>query len=242
MPLQNTTSSTNTHFITEVFSSIQGEGRYIGARQIFVRLSGCPVGCDYCDTDTAPKPTFVIDGEVYENPVTPVKLAAILARHFNLDAHHSISFTGGEPTANLPFLLECAEKVRNVTHVPLFLETSAYEPERLLACADLFRIFSIDVKMHSEGWREHLENLFAVLVQMPKDSFYLKLVIGNFMDAERTTALIDALKNSGIASLYIQSVDNEFNYKMIDGMLNLFYTNKIEAYYVPQIHKMLGVR
>ncbi|MCK4643816.1 radical SAM protein [bacterium] len=39
--------------ITETFSSIQGEGPEIGANVFFIRLSGCNVRCEYCDTEYA---------------------------------------------------------------------------------------------------------------------------------------------------------------------------------------------
>jgi len=37
--------------LSEIFSSIQGEGPYIGCKQIFIRFSDCNLDCDYCDTD-----------------------------------------------------------------------------------------------------------------------------------------------------------------------------------------------
>ena len=37
--------------IKEIFTSIQGEGLYVGYKQLFVRFCGCNLSCDYCDTD-----------------------------------------------------------------------------------------------------------------------------------------------------------------------------------------------
>src|SRR4029078_5899762 len=39
--------------ITEIFYSIQGESSYIGRPCVFVRLTGCPLRCTWCDTDYA---------------------------------------------------------------------------------------------------------------------------------------------------------------------------------------------
>ena len=39
--------------ITEIFHSIQGESSYIGQPCVFVRLTGCPLRCTWCDTDYA---------------------------------------------------------------------------------------------------------------------------------------------------------------------------------------------
>ena len=42
---------TKTAKIAEIFDSIQGEGPYIGYRQLFIRFCGCNLLCDYCDTE-----------------------------------------------------------------------------------------------------------------------------------------------------------------------------------------------
>ena len=39
--------------VYEVFDSIQGEGPYVGTRQVFVRFQGCPLTCVYCDSTSA---------------------------------------------------------------------------------------------------------------------------------------------------------------------------------------------
>ena len=42
---------THENEIKEIFSSIQGEGPFIGYKQLFVRFCGCNLSCEYCDTD-----------------------------------------------------------------------------------------------------------------------------------------------------------------------------------------------
>ena len=39
--------------VNEIFYSLQGEGGQMGRAMLFVRLSGCNLSCDYCDTDFA---------------------------------------------------------------------------------------------------------------------------------------------------------------------------------------------
>ena len=43
--LNNTTLN-----ITEIFYSLQGEAKEVGIPTVFVRLTGCPLRCNYCDT------------------------------------------------------------------------------------------------------------------------------------------------------------------------------------------------
>ena len=64
--------------ISEVFYSTQGEGKYIGTAQVFIRLSQCPFSCPYCDTDIQDKEYFKINNKQYNNPVSAEELSEIV--------------------------------------------------------------------------------------------------------------------------------------------------------------------
>ena len=72
--------------ITEIFSSIQGETSKIGLPTIFIRLTGCPLRCQYCDTSYA-----FYGGEImfFKDIIHQVK-------QFN---YKDVCVTGGEPLA-----------------------------------------------------------------------------------------------------------------------------------------------
>lgn len=72
--------------ITEIFHSLQGETRTAGLPTVFVRLTGCPLRCQYCDTAYA-----FSGGEIFS-------LEAILARVAAFQPRH-VCVTGGEPLA-----------------------------------------------------------------------------------------------------------------------------------------------
>lgn len=81
--------------ITEIFHSIQGESATIGYPTVFVRLTGCPMRCSYCDT------AYAFHGG------QKMELDDILQRVRQYKAKH-VTVTGGEPLAQP----ECHELMR----------------------------------------------------------------------------------------------------------------------------------
>lgn len=99
--------------ITEIFRSLQGEGDAVGYPSVFVRLTGCPLRCQYCDT------AYAFSGGEWWS------LDAIVARVASLEAHH-VCVTGGEPLAQrncLPLLTRLCDAGHEVS-----LETSGAMP------------------------------------------------------------------------------------------------------------------
>ncbi|HEY5995335.1 MAG TPA: 7-carboxy-7-deazaguanine synthase QueE [Gallionellaceae bacterium] len=72
--------------ISEIFHSLQGETSRVGLPTVFVRLTGCPLRCTYCDT------TYAFTGG--QN----MEIAQILAEVAQHGAHY-VTVTGGEPLA-----------------------------------------------------------------------------------------------------------------------------------------------
>ena len=72
--------------VTEIFHSLQGESRSVGLPTTFVRLTGCPLRCGYCDTE------YAFSGGQW------MRLDDVLARVGTLSARF-VTVTGGEPLA-----------------------------------------------------------------------------------------------------------------------------------------------
>jgi 7-carboxy-7-deazaguanine synthase len=72
--------------ITEIFFSLQGETRTVGLPTVFVRLTGCPLRCDYCDT------AYAFNGSTW------YQLDEVLNQVASFGARY-VTVTGGEPLA-----------------------------------------------------------------------------------------------------------------------------------------------
>ncbi|MFP5504777.1 MAG: 7-carboxy-7-deazaguanine synthase QueE [Gammaproteobacteria bacterium] len=95
--------------ITEIFLSLQGESRSVGWPTVFIRLTGCPLRCGYCDT------AYAFQGGEW------MSLDDILARTRGFSVRH-VTVTGGEPLAQkacLPLLTQLCDAGYDVS-----LETS----------------------------------------------------------------------------------------------------------------------
>lgn len=77
---------TETLRITEIFCSLQGEAATVGRPTVFVRLTGCPLRCAYCDTAYAFSGGVIMD------------IAQVLQDVASYGVHH-VTVTGGEPLA-----------------------------------------------------------------------------------------------------------------------------------------------
>jgi organic radical activating enzyme len=142
--------------IHEIFFSFQGEGLYIGVPQVFLRLAGCNLICEYCDE--VDKPTKELSCDDIINQVTPLYSKK----------PHSLVLTGGEPLLQVNELKNLIPKI----NLPIFLETNGTLPEHLMDIMELITYFSVDYK---PGHEKEFIDFLSLLKE--KDNIYVKYVM-----------------------------------------------------------------
>jgi 7-carboxy-7-deazaguanine synthase len=180
--------------ISEIYASLQGEGRYAGTPSTFVRTSGCNLRCTWCDTPfTSWEPTGT------ERTVDDV-LAAVAA----LGLRHAV-VTGGEPLI-LPDIPDLCRSLRAAgVHVTIETAGSVLPAAAPTAIADFL---SISPKLASStpsaatagSWaarHEAARRRDDVLVALMQTSHQLKFVIGAPADLGEAVAWLDDLARAG---------------------------------------------
>ncbi|HAW96493.1 MAG TPA: 7-carboxy-7-deazaguanine synthase [Phycisphaerales bacterium] len=156
--------------INEVFHSIQGESTRAGAPCIFVRLTGCPLRCHYCDTEYAFK-----EGE-------PIEVEALKERILAINCT-LVEFTGGEPLgqkAVFPLMSELCDAGRTVlVETSNAVDISPCDPR-------IIRILDLKTPGSGQEARNRMENLDDL---RPEDE--IKFVIVDRTDYEWAREMIE---------------------------------------------------
>ncbi len=173
--------------LIEIFSSVQGEGPYLGYRQLFIRFAGCNLNCDYCDTpfkrvpecqvETAPgSETF----NLWSNPVTGQQVESLVRDWSNSfpGLHHSISLTGGEPLLQHEVLSHWLPILK--AYLPIYLETNGTLPGALIELLPLIDYISMDIKLPSISGQGALWDQHREFLQIAKQKqLFVKVVINS---------------------------------------------------------------
>lgn len=208
-----------TGYLREIFSSRQGEGSYTGESMTFVRLQGCALRCQWCDTPEGlahrvatariETPARSAQFRVVTNPITPEQLTPWLTEFS--DPWWAI--TGGEPLEQAAFLVAWLRSQGvewNASAAPnrhpgpgrrprLLLETAGIHTkalQRVLPYLTTDDVISMDVKLPSSTgmrayWLEHEAFLRATVAAAPE--VYVKLVVTRSTERaeiERALALV----------------------------------------------------
>ncbi len=242
-------------YISEIFSSIQGEGILAGRRQVFVRLMECNLDCRYCDTLFAKSDICRIESKpgsgTFLNLPQPLPLHKISALFDDWrvqlpGAHHSVSFTGGEPLLYADALAEWFPEIRK--SLPIHLETNGTMHIALRQVKEQVDYISMDMKLPSTaGCTEHLWDLHALfLSEAHGNTVSVKVVVGDSTTTGEIRQVCDVIASvDTTVPLFIQPL-------MLPGgnigitAAHILRLQELASSYlpdvrvIPQMHKLLG--
>ncbi len=227
--------------LIEFFKSIQGEGKYAGVKQVFVRFFECNMHCVWCDT-----PHSI--GDTTRRFQT-MDLDEVYGRIIDLwPGCHSVSLTGGEPLLQAEFLRALAEKLQS-QKIPVHLETNGICPAELRQVIDVVDVISMDIKLPSSTqcrpyWPEHAE--FLAVAREHQREIFIKTVITKDTDISDIHEAVRMVQAVDPDTLFILQ-PNTFD--LGQGVMGLCQEMEEAASQhlrnvriLPQMHKIMKVR
>ena len=223
--------------ILEIFSSIQGEGPYVGERQIFIRLKDCNLDCIYCDVDKTRRPL----------KVTVEDIVAEIKKINKKIKHKTISLTGGEPLLYTGFLQILLPELKKMKF-KIYLETNATLPDELKKIISYIDIVSADIKLPSvTGERPFWESHKNFIKIASDKNIFIKIIVSRALKIEefkKAVLLVKRINNKLpfiIQPVMIRKKININSRKLFK--LQGFALKFLEkVLIIPQMHKVLGVR
>ena len=229
--------------ISEIFSSLQGEGPYLGVKQIFVRFGRCNMHCSYCDELEKMKE------EKFELYSLDRLLGSIDTFEMEKGPHHSVSLTGGEPLFYVSFLKNLLPKLKE-RGLTTYLETNGTLAKELKEVIKWCDIIAMDMKPSSstgdrDFYKEH-EEFLKVAIQ--KETF-IKVVVTPETLSEEIQRCVHILKDINPRIPFIfQPLSDPFgiNSKALELIEKKFFAiakqELLDVRVIPQMHKIWGVR
>ena len=201
--------------ITEIFYSLQGESSTVGIPTVFVRLTGCPLRCGYCDTEYA-----FTGGEKKDIDDIIAEVESYGTRY--------VTVTGGEPLAQ-PSCLELMTRLLDLDYV-VSLETSGALD---VSTVDPRVIKVMDLKTPSSG--ELSKNLYQNIQYLNKTD-QVKFVIGNEEDYGWSRQILADYNLSDHCEILFSPVMGQQN---PTELANKILQDRLPVRFQIQLHKLL---
>ena len=201
--------------INEIFYSIQGETSRSGLPTYFIRLTGCPLRCTYCDTGYA------------FNAGSKMSFEEILSK-LNRNTTKYITITGGEPLSQKN--VQCFMKVLCDLKYSVSLETS-----NAITIEDVDSRVSIILDIKTPGSLESDKNLISNYSKLKK-SDELKFVICNQKDFEWA---VDYIKKNNLSSICPIVFSPSYNQMPLSELADLILKNSLNVRLQTQLHKTI---
>ena len=148
--------------VSEIFTSFQGEGPYVGTPATFLRLYGCNLNCEWCDTDISTYEILSVDD-----------VAEIIMTQMEFNNIKTLIITGGEPTLQMEEIKRLIKEFPDDTKIQLETNGSIFE-----------YLDSIDYVISPKEDKEKVfENYFKY------DNVFFKFVITSKEDIDEVISL-----------------------------------------------------
>ena len=201
--------------ITEIFHSLQGESTTVGLPTVFVRLTGCPLRCGYCDT------AYAFSGG------NRVKIDDILTQVATYNCQH-VCVTGGEPLAQ-PGCIELLKELCNAGHLVSIETSGALDIDRI----DPRVMVVMDLKTPDSGECE--KNKLSNLMHL-KQGDQIKFVLCSRNDYDWAKAMIIEHQLETKAHILFSPSWNQLN---PTDLANWIIQDRIPVRFQLQLHKIL---
>ena len=202
--------------VSEIFNSVEGEGKRVGLPCTFIRLFGCNLRCSYCDS------MYAVEGDSY----TVMNVLDIIAEVDKLDCLN-VTVTGGEPlihTGCKELLYELCNRGYKVN-----VETNGSVPI-VVRHPNLF--YTVDYKTLSSGVSdEMIPGIFSRL----SHNDVIKFVVGNEYDLVHAKSFIDSIITD--AQIYVSPIFGKIEPSKI---VEFIKKNKLWNWHIQlQLHKYI---
>ncbi|MDH5377678.1 MAG: 7-carboxy-7-deazaguanine synthase QueE [Gammaproteobacteria bacterium] len=213
--LESSATRKDTLVVKEIFCSLQGESRSVGWPTVFVRLTGCPLRCSYCDTAYA-----FSGGEALKISQILEAVAAYGVRH--------VTLTGGEPLAQSRSLLLLSSLCDQGYEVSL--ETSGSLD---IAGVDSRVVKIVDFKTPASGEmdKNHLDNIAHLTSQDQ-----VKFVIQDRADYEWAVDFVSTHTLSAKCEVLFSPVTGKLN---PTHLADWIVEDRLAVRFQLQLHKIL---
>lgn len=237
--------------ISEIFSSLQGEGTHLGERHLFLRFETCNIHCDYCDELGKPGYDFDLNST----------LESLKRLDLEFGPHAYVSLTGGEPLLYVSFLKILLPELKKI-NLRAYLETNGILSKPLREVIDQVDVVAMDVKPASvtqerSFLKEHEEFL---KISLAKETF-IKMVCSQEIDLDEFKELCLMIKeviqgqvhNAGDLSLNVplilQPISTDMEGHEDPVLMNLLGELQSvglgilkDVRIIPRLHKILKIR
>jgi 7-carboxy-7-deazaguanine synthase len=243
-------------YLSEIFSSVQGEGPYVGERHLFVRFCQCHWACEFCDTVVERTKCVSVERvpgsgafDLISNPLSIESLMEIILEIDEKKHNRRISITGGEPLLQANYLQNLLPRLTDNGY-NIYLETAGDLTEELESVIEWLDIVAMDVKLSSVTkenamFAEHWE--FLRICRKHEVEVFTKLILSAETDESELIEASHGIRKAGGAEtlVVIQPMTKALKTDAIPSGKQLFRWQELvgeilpNVRVIPQTHKMM---